>query len=100
MTTQYTKSTAILNFQHASLQQLIDQRGWRHLSQQQVVSAVYYFVRDEITFGYNYDDSIVASEVLRDGYGQCNTKSTLFMTLLRALNVPCRLHGFTIYNEL
>jgi len=38
--------------------------------------------------------------VLADGYGQCNTKGTLFMALLRALGVPCRLHGFTIDKRL
>ena len=27
---------------------------------------------------------------------QCNTKGTLFMALLRACGVPCRIHGFTI----
>lgn len=100
MTIQYIKRTAMLNFQQASIQQLIDQRGWHSLPQKQAVREVYYFVRDEIKFGYNRHDRIEASEVLKDGYGQCNTKSTLFMALLRALNVPCRLHGFTIYNEL
>mgnify|MGYP002241704325 CR=1 FL=1 len=44
----------------------------------------------------NVDDSIPASKVLKDGYGQCNTKGTLFMALLRACGVPCRIHGFTI----
>jgi hypothetical protein len=29
-------------------------------------------------------------------YGQCNTKSTLLMALLRAVGIPCRFHGFTI----
>lgn len=46
------------------------------------------------------DDSIPASKVLKDGYGQCNTKGTLFMALLRACNIPCRVHGFTIDKEL
>lgn len=41
-------------------------------------------VRDDIVFGYNIDDEIPASKVLADGYGQCNTKGTLFMALLRA----------------
>jgi len=36
--------------------------------------------------------------VLADGYGgQCNTKATVLMALLRGLDVPCRLHGFTIH---
>lgn len=100
MTSQYLTDTAILDYQHASIQKLIDQRGWRDLTSQQAVKEVYYFVRDEIKFGYNRDDSIAASEVLADGYGQCNTKSTLFMALLRALGIPCRFHGFTIHNAL
>ena len=37
-----------------------------------------------------------ASQVLSDGYGQCNTKATLFMALLRAVVVATLIHGFTI----
>ncbi|WP_232313018.1 transglutaminase-like domain-containing protein [Enterovibrio coralii] len=61
---------------------------------------MYDFVRDDIAFGYNMDDAMSASDVLRDGYGQCNTKGILLMALLRGLGVPCRFHGFTIYNAL
>ncbi len=64
------------------------------------IRSIYDFVRDEILFGYNTDDSIPASKVLRDGYGQCNTKGTLFMALLRACGIPCRIHGFTIDKKL
>jgi transglutaminase-like putative cysteine protease len=31
-----------------------------------------------------------------DGIGQCNTKGTLLMALLRGSGHPCRVHGFTI----
>ena len=64
------------------------------------IRLVYGFVRDEILFGYNVDDSIPASRVLADGYGQCNTKGTLFMALLRGVDIPCRVHGFTIDKNL
>ena len=60
------------------------------------VKAIYNFVRDEIKFGYNVSDYIPASQVLKDGYGQCNTKATLLMTLLRAVGIPNRIHEFTI----
>lgn len=50
--------------------------------------AKYNFVRDEILFGYNADDTILASRVLAEGYGQCNTKGTLFMALLRGADIP------------
>ena len=35
-----------------------------------------------------------------DGYGQCNTKGTLFIALLCAVGVPCRIRGFTIDKKL
>lgn len=53
-------------------------------------------MRDEIGFGYNVADDLRASRVLADGIGQCNTKGTLFMALLRGAGIPCRFHGFTI----
>jgi len=53
---------------------------------------VYDFCRDEIKFGYNRRDDIPASEVLRDSYGQCNTKSVLLVSLLRAADIPARFH--------
>ncbi len=53
-------------------------------------------MRDEIRFGYNASDEIKASRVLKDGYGQCNTKATLFMALLRSCHIPCKIHGFMI----
>ena len=50
------------------------------------IGAAYAFVRDEIAFGYNLADDLPASRVLEDGLGQCNTKGTLFMALLRHPN--------------
>jgi hypothetical protein len=93
---QLLASTKLLDFDHPALRTVIDQRGWKALDEHKRVGAAYDFVRDEIVFGYNTSDDLPASTVLRDGYGQCNTKSTLLMALLRALDVPCRLHGFTI----
>ncbi len=61
---------------------------------------MYDFVRDEIPFGYNSSDELPASVVLADGYGQCNTKTTLLMALLRAAGAPCRFHGATIHKSL
>ncbi len=53
--------------------------------------AAFTFVRDEIRFGFAsrfYD--MKASEVLSAGIGFCNTKSTLFVALLRAMGLPAR----------
>ena len=60
------------------------------------VRNIYNFVRDEVKFGYDTRDTIHESQVLSDGYGQCNTKATLLMVLLRAVVVVTRIHGSTI----
>lgn len=92
--------TKLLDFDAAPLAHLIESRSWRDLSEYDRIGAAYDFVRNEISFGYNRADDIPASEVLSDGYGQCNTKGTLLMALLRGVGVRCRLHGFTIHKGL
>lgn len=88
--------TPLLDFDHASLQALVATRGWQALPEYERIGAIYDFVRNEIAFGYNTADDLPASRVLADGYGQCNTKTTLLMALFRACGLRCRFHGFTI----
>ena len=90
------KQTPILDHTHPGIKALVQTRGWQALPEAARIGAIYEFVRDEIAFGYNLADDLPASRVLADGIGQCNTKGTLFMALLRACGIPCRLHGFTI----
>lgn len=90
----------MLDFNSLPIVELIESRGWKKLYPYNAIEAVYNFVRDEVRFGYNKDDTLSASQVLADGYGQCNTKGTLLMALLRGIGIPARFHGFTIYNEL
>ena len=97
---RYLQETPMLDYGCASIRKLIRERGWKDLPEYERVKAIYNFVRDEILFGYNTGDEIPASRVLSDGYGQCNTKGTLFMALLRACGIPCRVHGFTIDKKL
>lgn len=92
--------TRLLDFAAPPISKLIEDRGWKELPRGERIGAVYDFVRDEIAFGYNRADDIRASEVLADGYGQCNTKGTLLMALLRGVEIRCRLHGFTIHKAL
>lgn len=92
----YLKESTLLNYSHSSIQKLVEQRRWKQLDTTARIKAIYDFVRDEIKFGYNTSDDISASEILKDGYGQCNTKATLLMALFRATDIPNRIHGFTI----
>ncbi|MDE6618206.1 MAG: transglutaminase-like domain-containing protein [Clostridiales bacterium] len=97
---KYIEETKMLDFSHKSIQRLIISRNWLNLNEFDKIKSIYNYVRDEIKFGYNVSDKIPASKVLKDGYGQCNTKGTLFMALLRGVGIPCRVHGFTIDKEL
>lgn len=95
---RYLRETPMLDFSAPSIRALISERGWDEPGRGYTCAAddgrfekirsIYDFVRDEILFGYNADDSIPASKVLRDGYGQCIHKDTLFMAALRACRIP------------
>ena len=100
MNPKYLGVTRMLDYETENIQKLVEERNWKELSEYERIKVIYDFVRDEILFGYNVDDTVPASRVLRDGYGQCNTKGTLFMALLRACEIPCRIHGFTIDKKL
>lgn len=97
---RYLKETRLLDFNHPSLTELVRSRGWVVLSQYERIARIYDFVQNEVAFGYNEGDDIPASQVYADGYGQCNTKGTLLMALLRRCGVACRFHAFTIDKEL
>jgi len=90
------RCTPLLDFRHPEIERLISDRRWSALALRQRIGAIYDFVRDEIAFGYNEADDLPASRVLAEGFGQCNTKGTLLMALLRAAGVPCQFHGLTI----
>lgn len=92
----YIKETRLLDYSDASVQNLVDQKQWKKLDVVDRIKSIYNFVRDQIKFGYNKADDISASQILKNGYGQCNTKATLLMALLRAVGIPNRIHGFTI----
>jgi len=59
--------------------------------------ALFYFVRDEIRFGFPKDGDIVkGSETIELGFGQCNTKAALLIALARAAGLEARVHFSTI----
>ncbi len=97
---RYLQETVMLDFSNPNIQKLIEKKAWKEQNEFDCLKGIYNFVRDDILFGYNVDDNIPASKVLEDGYGQCNTKGTLFMALLRACKISCRVHGFTIDKQL
>lgn len=93
---QYLLETELLDYNSIKIQKLIKEKKWLGLSDKEKILYIYNYVRDEILFGYNVGDNLSSSVILSDGYGQCNTKGILFMSLLRAVGIPCRIHGFMI----
>ncbi len=62
---------------------------------------IFYYVRDEIRFGFpEHGDFMKASETIRLGCGQANTKATLFLALCKAAGIPARIHFATAHREL
>ena len=83
----------MLNYDAQELVDLIAAQKWNDLDEYGKIGAIYDYVQNKIVLGYNKYDDLTATQVLKDGYGQCNTKATLLMALLRAVGIPCRLHG-------
>lgn len=92
--------TPLLDYSHPRIGALVESRGWNDLEVGERAKAVYEYVRDEVPFGYNRVEVIPASQVLAEGFGQCNTKGALLMALLRRCGIPCRFHAFTVDKRL
>ena len=65
MEERYLQETKMLDYFSPEIEKLVVARGWRSLPPSGRVKSIYSFVRDEILFGYNTDDSIPASRVPR-----------------------------------
>ncbi len=90
---RYLKNTAMLNYHAQEICGLVSAHKWNNLNEFDKIGSIYGYVQNNILLGYNKYDNLTATQVLADGIGQCNTKATLLMALLRAVGIPCRLHG-------
>jgi len=97
---RYLAETPLIDWTHESIDSLYMERRWDGLDAEGRARVAHEFVRDEIAFGYNRHDVIPASGVLAEGMGQCNTKGTLLMALLRRGGIPCRFHAFAVSKRL
>lgn len=91
---KYLLSTPLLDFNSEEIKALISLKGWKDMDESAKIQRIFNFVRDNVEFGFNLDDYMPASKILRDGYGQCNNKAIVFAALLRACSVPCRFHAY------
>ena len=65
------------------------------------LNRLFHYVRDDIKFAFPQEGDLVkASTTIRLGKGQCNTKSTLFLALCKAAEIPARIHFSLIKKEI
>lgn len=99
MNKEYLEETKMLNYSDQQLKFLVSLKKWLDLDDFHKIKSIYEFVQNDILFGYNASDMLKATQVLNEGMGQCNTKATLLMALLRSVNIPCRLHAFNVTKD-
>ncbi|MCG8338588.1 MAG: transglutaminase-like domain-containing protein [Proteobacteria bacterium] len=58
---------------------------------------IYYFVRDEIKFGWVYPQEIPAEEVLRNRKGVCMQKANLLVAMAREAGLKARFHFMHVH---
>ena len=81
----YLQATPLLDFDTPAIQTLIAEKEWQSLTTSERIGAIYHFIQNDVAFGYNKRDDIAASEVLKDGLGQCNTKATILHVVCMGL---------------
>ena len=100
-TTTFTAASRYLDFEHPNIRAAVSEATIGLRSPVERAIRIHDFVRDEVKFGWSsgfYDQS--ASEVLRNKVGYCNTKSTLFVAMLRAAGIPARQYFVDIHTSI
>jgi len=87
---QYLKPTPIIDCDHETVKEKASDVTKREERIIEKAISLFYFVRDEIRFAL--EEHSPASETLKRGTGQCVTKSSLQIALLRAAGIPARYH--------
>lgn len=89
----FLQPTDLIDSEHPSVQAVVKRIANDSPDPRTRAVAIHDYVRDEIAFGFPPDFYATrASRTLELGVGYCNTKSTLFVALLRAAGVPARIH--------
>lgn len=87
----FLEATELININHPLVLQTSYNLTYQLSTDHEKVLSIYNFVKDEILFGWTANFSAMkASDVIKSKIGFSNTKSTLFVALLRAINIPAR----------
>jgi len=61
-------------------------------TEEEKIEKIFYFVRDEIKFGWIYPQEIPAEEVLKNRKGVCMQKTNLLVAMAREAGLKARFH--------
>ena len=90
------ESNRLSNFDHPLITEKAGELTTDEKSLVGNLEALFNFVRDRIPFAFPMKfsdwDVVSASDVVRSGFGYCNTKATLLVALCRASGIPARVH--------
>lgn len=87
----YLVPTKYIDHENSSIRDRVNELIKDCINEEDKAVLIHNFVRDSILFGFNqkfYD--MTASQVLQAKQGFCNNKTTLFIAMLRAANIPSR----------
>ncbi len=87
----YLQETEIIDYNNASILQLIKQFSSKNFEPLQLIEYVFQYVRDSISHTFDIigiNITCIASDVLKYKEGICFAKSHLLAAILRGLNIP------------
>lgn len=90
---EFLRATPSLDSDHSTIVEVVERITTGASDEVERAVRIHDFVRDEVAFGWvPAFDAQTASETLASRIGFCNTKTPLFVTLLRASGIPARVH--------
>ncbi len=96
-----TSQEPLADFEHPSVQALARRLTAGESTVEGQLARLFTYVRDQIEFRFPLQGDLVkASEVIAQGFGQCNNKSALLLALCRAVDIPARIHFSLISKDI
>ncbi|NRA67699.1 MAG: MBL fold metallo-hydrolase [Pseudobacteriovorax sp.] len=87
----YLGETELFDTKHKGIAKLLANLSQGLENRRQIAVAIHDYVRDQIAFGWREDFGLYkGSEVLASKVGFCHSKTTLFVTMMRAAGIPAR----------
>ena len=101
---QYLRPTHYYDFNQSSIQQFIDEQNLKIDNLIEVAIHLHDLVRDNWYYNpykmHFSSDSCKASEIFKRSEGHCLDKATLLIAVLRAVNIPARVHLAKVKNHI